>query len=367
MAMTERECWFWLCTRTWMGVRSIDKLLGYFKTAKNIYYGSNADYQRVKGLRQPLREKLQRKEEKDEESVKEGMARLEKAGGHFVCRIDEDYPEKLRNIYDSPAGLFYYGELPNAERPVIAIVGARGASVYGLTAAEYFAKALVDRGIGVISGLARGVDGAAHKGALSREWGESWGVLGCGLNICYPPENYKLFERMKHQGGIITEYPLDAAPEAWHFPMRNRIISGLADGVFIIEARERSGSLITADMGLDMGKNIYALPGAFNASLSGGCHRLIQNGAKLVFRPEDIVEDYEILMDFRDTLKGNTKVSLDNSEYLVYAILSLDPKDVDTLSAESGLSLTEVLRILLNLELKDMARQIGKNQYIRKI
>ncbi len=368
MGLTERECWFWLCTRPWLGVRSIDKLLGYFKTAKNIYYGRNSQYSQVPGIEEKIRDRLQRPEEKNEEDLRQEMFRLERLGGKFVCRIDREYPEKLRHIYDTPAGLFYYGRLPETDRPMIAIVGAREASGYGFAAARYFSEKLSEKGIGIISGLARGVDGEAHRGALSGTGAAgTWGILGCGLNICYPKENYRLFEQMKANGGIISEYPLGAGPEPWHFPMRNRIISGLADGVFVIEARERSGSLITAEMGLEQGKNIYALPGRFNDSLSAGCHHLIQSGAKLVYRPEDITEDYDISVNCQKSAAEKTKLSLDNSEQLVYASLSLSPKDVDTISAECRLSLAETWRILLNLELEGKIRQMGKNLYMLNI
>ena len=369
MGLTERECWFWLCSRPYLSLGSIDKLLGYFKTAGNIYYGRNSEYSRVPGLKNKTLNQLQGTGEKDEEKLRSGMRRLEELGGKFVCREDRDFPEKLRHIYDPPAGLFYYGELPKASQPMIGIVGARSASSYGLAAAEYFASALSGMGFGIISGLARGIDGAAHMGVLKRNEpdGKTWGILGCGLNICYPREHFKIFQQMKKRGGIISEYSLDSVPEAWHFPMRNRIISGLADGILIIEARERSGALITADMGLEQGKNIYALPGPFNGDLSFGCHRLIQNGAKLVFRPEDIGEDYGERVRESKGFTGELKLPLDNSEQLVYANLSLNPKDVNTISLECGRPLAETLHILLNLELKGMIRQIGKNLYIKQL
>ena len=136
MGLTERECWFWLCTRPWLGVRSIDKLLGYFKTAKNIYYGRNSQYSQVPGIKEKIRDRLQRPEEKNEEDLRQEMFRLERLGGKFVCRIDREYPEKLRHIYDAPDGLFYYGRLPETDRPMIAIVGAREASGYGSAAAR---------------------------------------------------------------------------------------------------------------------------------------------------------------------------------------------------------------------------------------
>ena len=377
MGLTERECWFWLCSRPWLGVRSIDKLLGYFKTAKNIYYGRNTQYAEIQGLKETVRKKLENPEEKDESQLKRDIRRLEILGGRFAGRIDKEYPEKLRHIYDAPAGLFYYGDLPDSKRPAIAIVGAREASGYGLASARYFARALSEMGIDVISGLARGIDGEAHRGVLQEKEndeagkdinrGKTWGVLGCGLNICYPRENYGLFETMKFQGGILSEYGLDVKPEPWRFPMRNRIISGLSDGIFVIEARERSGALITAEMGLEQGKNVYALPGRFNDSLSHGCLRLIQSGAKLVFKPEDIAEDYDISGNCRGSEQGKRKLSLDNSEQLVYASLSLSPKDVDTISAQCGLTLSETWKVLVNLELEGWIRPMGKNLYIRSI
>ena len=365
MGLTERECWFWLCTRPWLGARSIDKLLGYFETAKNIYYGRNSQYTQVRGIREKLKVRLQNTEEKNEENLKREMFRLERLEGKFVCRIDSEYPEKLRHIYDAPAGLFYYGRLPEPDRPMIAVVGAREASGYGLAAARYFSEKLSEMGIGIISGLARGVDGEAHRGALRRNTSAgTWGVLGCGLNICYPKENYRLYEQMKMRGGILSEYPLGTGPESWRFPMRNRIISGLADGIFVIEARERSGSLITAEFGLEQGKNIYALPGRFNDMLSEGCHRLIQNGAKLVYRPEDIREDYDFFVMCQKSVKEKKKLSLDNSEQLVYSSLSLSPKDVDTISDQCQLPLVDTWRILLKLELEGKIRQMGKNLYM---
>lgn len=366
MELTEREYWFWLCSKSWLGVRSIDKLLGYFKTAENIYYGRDSQYEQVKGLGKKVLKHLQMSKEKDRDDLKRRLEQFEQNGGKFVCRIDSDFPEKLKHIYDVPAGLFYYGHLPDPKQPLIAVVGAREASAYGLEAARYFARELAKQGLGIISGLARGIDGEAHKGALSGD-GLTWGILGCGLNICYPPEHYRLFEEMKEHGGIMSEYAYHVKPEAWHFPMRNRIISGLADGIFVIEARERSGSLITVDVGLEQGKNIYALPGPFHTALSQGCHRLIQNGAKLVYKTEDILEDYDILVNCQTTFEEKIKLSLAKSEQLVYASLSLGPRDVDSISADCGLPLKDTIRVLMNLELQDKIRSVGQNQYMLRL
>lgn len=366
MKLTERECLFWLASKTWMGVRSFDKLMGYFHSAKNIYYGRNSNYEEIPGLSKKVRSHLQDASEYSEDMIRRDMEIFEKQGGKFVCRVDEEFPERLRHIYDVPIGLFYYGELPNEHRPMIAVVGARTASGYGLEAAAYFSKKLAQAGIGVISGLARGIDGAAHQGAMEGA-GKTWAVLGSGINVCYPREHQRLYEQMKSSGGILSEYGWNTKPEAWHFPLRNRLISGLADGIFVIEARKKSGSLITADLGLEQGKNIYALPGPFQTGLSEGCHRLIQTGAKLVYRPEDIVEDYE-----KDGLAGFTesekiKLSLDKREYLVYASLSLGPKDVDTISRECGFSVVETLQILMNLELDGVIQSMGQNLYMLRL
>ena len=364
MSLTEKECWFWLASCEWMGIRSAEKLLGYFKSAKNIYYGRNSQYDKIKGLSKKVMSHLEAREV-DEDDVKRSIERMLKQEISFICRIDETFPKKLRCLPDAPLGVFYSGKLPDVNQPMIAVVGAREASGYGLEAARYFSRKLAENGVGVISGLARGIDSEAHKGALQGN-GATWGVLGSGINICYPRENIQLFEQMKSHGGVISEYGLDVKPEAWHFPMRNRIISGLADGVFVIEARERSGSLITVDIGLNQGKNIYALPGSFHASLSRGCHQLIQGGAKLVYEPKDILEDFEI--SFLDKWGGKeNKLPLDKSEQLVYASLSLGPKDIDTIAMTCGLPLTETISIVMRMELEGKLRSLGQNQYTIKL
>lgn len=365
MRLTERECWFWMASCEWLGVRSAEKLLGYFKSAKNIYYGRNSQYEKVNGLNPKILTRLKAREVQ-EDQLRRNIDLFERRGGKFVCRIDSNYPEKLRHIHDMPLGLFYYGKLPDEKQPLIAVVGAREASGYGLEAARYFSRKLAENGVGIISGLARGVDGEAHKGTL-QGGGDTWGVLGCGINICYPKENYRLYEQMKIKGGILSEYGNGCKPEAWHFPLRNRIISGLSDGVFVVEARENSGSLITVDLGLEQGKNIYALPGNFHASLSRGCHQLIQNGAKLVYKPEDILEDFNIDILERNGSKEKIKLSLDKSEQLVYSSLSLGPKDIEAVSIACNLPLTDTIQILMNLEVEGKIQSMGQNQYMLKL
>ena len=363
MRLNERECWFWLSSCDWIGIKSAERLLGYFKSARNIYYGTDSHYEKIKGLNPKLLTHLKTKKQSEDE-IRRSIEKMNSQGGQFTCRFDINYPERLRQIPDPPLGIFYYGSLPDPAKPMIAVIGAREASGYGLEAARYFSRELSKAGIGIISGLARGIDGEAHKGAIEG-MGYTCGVLGCGINICYPRENYRLFEQMKTKGCVLSEYGPDSKPEPWHFPMRNRLISGVADGVFVIEARERSGSLITVDMGLDQGKNIYALPGNFHASLSKGCHHLIQNGAKLVYKPEDILEDFHISSLLSDSKEN--KLTLDKSEHMVYASLSLGPKDIDTIAMLCGLPLSETISVLMKLELEGKIRAVGQNHYMLKL
>ena len=196
----------------------------------------------------------------------------------YYHKRDKAYPERMRPYPDMPAGIYTKGRLPFEGVPSAAIVGARACSVYGRVQARRYARELAAAGVQIISGLATGVDAAAHEGALEGG-GVTFAVLGCGVDICYPKENYPLMRRMlEHGGGILSEFEPGEEPAAWHFPQRNRIISALADLVLVVEARKRSGSLITADYALEQGKSVYALPGRVNDPLSEGCNRLIAQG-----------------------------------------------------------------------------------------
>lgn len=214
---------------------------------------------------------------------------LEKAGIRFSCILEQGFPEKLRQIPDPPFGIYYRGGLPENGRPAAAVIGARLASGYGRDQARRFSQKIASRGIIVISGMARGIDGIAQRAALD-EGGKSFAVLGCGVDICYPDENRDLYDRLLQEGGVISEYPPGTFPKAGLFPQRNRIISGLADLVLVIEARKKSGTLITVDMALEQGREVFALPGRVCDSLSDGCNRLIRQGAAPATCPEDILE-----------------------------------------------------------------------------
>lgn len=214
---------------------------------------------------------------------------LEEAGIRFMSALEKGFPAKLKEIPDPPFGIYYKGSMPAEEEPAAAIIGARLASGYGREQARRFGRRIGARGISVISGMARGVDGIAQKAALDAG-GKSYAVLGCGVDLCYPEENRELYERLLQEGGVLSEYPPGTFPEAKLFPPRNRIISGLSDLVLVIEARKKSGTLITVDMALEQGRDVYALPGRVCDSLSDGCNRLIRQGAGPATCPEDILE-----------------------------------------------------------------------------
>ena len=214
---------------------------------------------------------------------------LAQAGISFVSALEEGFPDKLREIPDPPFGIYYKGKMPGEKEPAAAIIGARLASGYGSEQARRFGRQTSARGIAVISGMARGIDGIAQKAALDAG-GKSYAVLGCGVDICYPEENRELYERLQQQGGVLSEYPPGMQPIAKLFPPRNRIISGLSDLVLVIEARKRSGTLITVDMALEQGREVYALPGRVSDALSDGCNRLIRQGAGPATCPQDILE-----------------------------------------------------------------------------
>lgn len=215
---------------------------------------------------------------------------IKEKGISFTSIERSDYPKRLVNIPDPPYGIMYIGTLPSNTHKAVAMVGARMCSEYGKYIAKEFASNLAKHGIQIISGMAKGVDGISQQYALESK-GYSCGVLGCSVDICYPNEHRKLYDRLKLEGCILSEFPLKTPPKAQHFPMRNRIISGLADGVLVIEAKEKSGTLITVDQALEQGRDVYAVPGKIVDSLSYGCNYLIKQGATIILSPEDLYRE----------------------------------------------------------------------------
>ena len=277
-----------------------------------------------------------------------------------------EYPEKLNNYPKMPEILFVKGRLPDRKKPSIAIVGARACSTYGRIQAFRYAKVLSSAGVQIISGMAYGIDAEAHKGAL--EGGTAtYAVLAGGVDICYPAGNKALYERiLREGGGIISEQPPGMRARNYFFSARNRIISGLADMVLIVEAREKSGSLITAQWALDQGKTVYAIPGPVNEELSIGCHKLIYDGAGIAYSPEILLR--ELGMNYENKVKSDSKndLGLASDLKLVYSCLDLRPKSTDFLIQKTGLPPRQVGSLLLELKLSGLIREIGRHYYIKE-
>lgn len=291
---------------------------------------------------------------------------LEEKRIRFITWMDEEYPKRLLEIYDYPAGLFVKGELPPKQQPAVAIVGARGCSAYGEQLAEEFARALSKENVQVISGMALGIDGAAHRGAL-RAGKPTFGVLGCGVDICYPASNYSLYEAIGRSGGLISEFPPRTNPRSCHFPMRNRIISGMSDAVLVVEAKQRSGSLITAELGLEQGREVFAVPGRVTDHLSSGCNLLIQQGAHMAISPNDILEYLGVKCQKELILHEKNINGLAKKEKMVYSCLDFKPKHLDDIIAGCGLGIGECINILLELELGGYVFRSANHYYGKKL
>lgn len=358
--MTNKEYWFWLCNIEGIGLKKTQAILDLYQSPEQAFHENHIGLDQISILTNEDKTIIQKS--KDSLKVQENYAKLAKKGIYFVTKEDNNYPPLLHEICNSPHALYVKGRLPDPNRITIAVVGARNCSDYGREIAKYLSAELTKAGIQIISGLARGVDGYAHEGAITAG-GSTFAVEGCSVDICYPKENFRLYMDMQDKGGVISEYGLGVNPKPGNFPMRNRLISGISDGILIIEAKEKSGSLITVDMGLEQGKNIYSLPGRINDSLSIGCNNLIKMGAKLVSGPDDILEDY--LPNYLADCSENKNIDklLESKEKIVYACLSLLPKHIHEIAGETNISIIELTEILLNLELKNFIKQIRKNYY----
>lgn len=290
---------------------------------------------------------------------------LAEKGILFLSLEDKEYPEMLRNIPDAPYAIYVKGRLPKTDKKSVAIVGARTCSEYGCAVAQQLGRQLAARGIPVVSGMARGIDTAGHMGALD-VGGVTCAVLGCGVDICYPKSNIKLYTEILEKGCIISEYPPGTEANPRFFPERNRIISGLSDVVVVVEARARSGSLITADQALEQGRDVYAVPGRMFDSLSIGCNALIKQGAGIISSIDEFVKELENSGADDYIQEKIEKLLLEKEERLVYSCLDLLPKSVERLLQETHFSMPKLAEVLAKLEQKGFVTETFKNHYIRR-
>ena len=363
----EVTSWIALSLINGLGSGLIRRLILKFEKPANIFSSTFDSLTSLKGITENLAVKILNQEFNRDPDVVMEMVRESKA--RVITWNDDEYPALLREIHYPPAVLFAKGiSVPNV--PCIAIVGSRNASDYGLKAAYALAEGLASNNICVISGLAAGIDAAAHRGALSAK-GITIGVLGTGIDVIYPAFNKKLFERIESEGLLLTEFLPGSKPEARNFPIRNRIISGLSLGIVVVEATKKSGSLITVDHALEQSRDVFAVPGNINSSTSTGTHRLIKQGAKLVERVEDILEEYNIKQIAKDKYEKsqliNNEVSnlIPQDEMYILTLLQKNPMHMDEIVRKSGRDVGIVASLLLNLELIGAIKQLPGKIFMR--
>jgi DNA processing protein len=285
-------------------------------------------------------------------------------GIDFIPYYDGRYPERLKLTQGHPFGLFCKGSLPPDDVYCVAVIGTRNCSEYGRMMARRFASDLAGYGVAIVSGMAYGIDGISQEAALNAG-GRSYAILGCGVNTCYPASNRVLYERLKENGGVLSEYGIYTKPSARLFPARNRIISGLADILLVVEAREKSGTMITVDMALEQGREVTVIPGRITDPLSTGCNRLIKQGATPVMSAEDIMYMLDESFDNNRKTVKLPKVKLDENEKKVYELLEPYARSIGDLSEASGLELKDVICSLVELGIKGLAAETGKGYYVR--
>ena len=307
--------------------------------------------------------------------VEKEIGLIEKQDVVFLTLRHSDFPKALLSIPDPPPYLYVKGTFCKKDENAIAVVGTRIPTQYGVSAAEGISRELAVSGITIVSGMARGVDTAAHRGALAAD-GRTIAVLGSGIDVIYPPDNKKLYEQIISNGAVVSEFPIGTAPLAENFPQRNRIISGLVKGVLVVEASEKSGSLITAGLALDYGRDVFALPGNITSFKSKGANKLIKQGAKLVEDARDILEELSIsgtgmtgaglkpVPAVPDSLR-KIQADLSSEEEKIMSLLD-EPSFIDTIIQRAGLPTQKVSALLLDMELKGLVQQQAGKQFIRR-
>lgn len=388
--MSMLKYWVWLSQCEGVGNQTRLALLEHFRTPEDVYYADAGEILLTEGITRREAEALKDKNLTGADKI---LADCDRLGLQLLTLHDAAYPVRLRSIYDPPCLLYIRGRLPAVdELPVIAVVGTRKASPYGIRCAEDLAFGLADDGAVVVTGLARGVDSAAAQGAL-RAGGIVVGVLGGGTDVIYPRENGWLYDDVAAAGCLISEYPPGTEPLPGHFPIRNRIMSGLSVAALVVEAPERSGALITAEMALDQGRDVFAVPGPIYAENSRGCNRLIRDGAGVAAEPWDILRDYEA--QFPGKLRGQTRpapellekqpgqqteaaqpalpslslkdAGLTDDQILLLRTLTDRPMPVDDLIELTELPARRVLSALTMLEIDQYVTQCSGKRYIRAV
>lgn len=378
MAAEEEKAYIhWLYQAAGLGCRGFLRSLASFGTPREIYRMAVSGALSEKVSDRFAKKAAQMSEFSKGYDVAGVYGRMRERGISLVTEGEAHFPERLSGIPDKPYALYYAGKLPQEGKKSVALIGARDCTPYGRYMAEQFGAAFAKAGVQVVSGMARGIDGIGQRAAL-REGGYSMGVLGCGVDLCYPRENRELYDALLAAGGVCSEYPPGTEPRAMLFPPRNRIISGLCDAVLVVEAREKSGTLITVDMALEQGREVYALPGRATDPLSGGCNRLIRQGAGLASSPEELLEE---LTGESGAPKGSgrkrtvqeTLVFLEGVQKELWEILDLSPLPAQELQRRyeerygKTIALPVLFKELLELCAGGYAGQVGGGYFMRAV
>ncbi len=345
-----------------IGPGRIRKLFQAFHDIKQILAAPIQNLIQVEGIDYRIAEQI--KLGGNQKIAEEQIALIEQFKVNYITIWDTDYPPILKRIPDAPVILFYKGQIKVLCQQSIAIVGTRTPSEYGRIVTTEIVKQLIYHNLTIVSGLARGIDSIAHRTAI-QSGGSTVAVLGCGIDRCYPPENQKLYQQIKKQGCILSEYFIGTGPDAINFPKRNRIISGLSLGTLVIEAGDRSGALISALFALNQNREVFAIPGNINSPKSRGCNRLIKQGAKLIQSVEDILEEIGEPLGRNVGEPKPIPDNLSQFEKKLLAILSTEPKHIDQLVLDLKESPSTVLSSLLTLELMGLVQQLVGKMFIR--
>ena len=361
--------WLTLVSLPGLGCGLIQRLLAVFSTPAAVLAAGKA-VARVEGVGRRLTATFvdQRELVRARTRAEQEYERVRASGVVLLCIHDPRYPPLLQTIYDPPVLLYVKGNLACLQKPAVAIIGSRAASSYGKRISGLLARELARAGIIVVSGLAAGIDGHAHGGCLAGG-GETVAVLGCGVDVVYPRVHSGLYGQIADNGTLVSEYPLATPPDGFRFPARNRIISGLSLGVIVVEATRKSGSLITARLALDQGREVFAVPGRIDSKKSEGTHWLIQQGAHLVQSVRDVLEELELAVSMHQVDcnpdVGSVPEDLSVQEKQLFSCIEIYPVDIDTLSVQTGFPPGTLHDLLLRLELKGCIRQLPGQQYER--
>ncbi|MEM7473362.1 MAG: DNA-processing protein DprA [Planctomycetota bacterium] len=365
---SERMDYLQLALTTGVGPQVLAELLSTFGTASRVLAASPAELHEVNGVGVALQRRIRSGECREvAESVRQ---QCEQEQIRILLPSDDEFPRLLSEIDSPPSLLFVRGQLKTTDSLSIAIVGTRGASQYGRSQAERFARSLARAGLTVVSGLARGIDAAAHHGALEAE-GRTIAVLANGVSEVYPPQHKELGLRVEQQGALVSEMPPGTKPKKGMFPQRNRIITGFSLGTIVIEAAERSGALISARLSGEQGREVFALPGLVTTPNSRGCHKLIRDGAILVQDPEDVIEALGPLVEGvevspEQTIRNAAELQLNEQETAVLNAIGAEPTDINSVVVSSGLPVPRVLSTLSVLEMRRLVRRIS-GQIVQRI